>query len=80
MEMGIELLAGGLRSVGVPQSYGPAIIAFTLGALRRHCREGLPSSRGSAEADLRLLSSQVALQSTLWVARMPSGSCVGHLG
>merc|ERR1719482_627876 len=31
VEMGIELLAGGLRSVGVPQSYGPAIIAFTLG-------------------------------------------------
>jgi membrane protein insertase Oxa1/YidC/SpoIIIJ len=31
VEMGIELFAGGLRSLGVQQSYGPAILTFTLG-------------------------------------------------
>ena len=33
LELGIEALAGGLRSAGIEQAYGPAIIAFTLGAL-----------------------------------------------
>ena len=31
LELGIEAFAGGLRSVGVEQAYGPAIISFTLG-------------------------------------------------